>query len=640
MKQRSLKRYLALTTLTLLFSIYGSSVPGLAQNDTAPTESTGEEYLRKTGLISIDPITGQSYVIFEAVTNKVDTTGGVISKKGGRWYISPLCTFQIPAKLPKPIISGNQAIYSLKMAAFNMALLQDAASKINGSLNGFEIPLNKVQSFVGLMPIQKITFNPPEDLQLSIADIGKGTPGQKLTLSEDVIVELKVPLQNQNLFEDRVASTNGLPCTVNLVYNALNLKKQLVKFTGIDIQNTDSYRKLEQQGAAVVNAKQVQDMLMDVSRSKNWEQFEDPGMVNKLNDKSFDIFVKMINSTEEQKNIDAASATKMDEKIRNGTGLSADEFKPITLMRDVVSKIQDISDYNLANKVMNSEYEASKEKWDVSASAGWGPFSASVGYSKENQTAKSNFFSNNTELKQFQDKYVETKGPDAVFKMRGINLLETGKFQSKLTSLAEMVSFEPSIEPATLVIPSKLHVNTELAGKQFQFLPVGSIVAYGGDKDQLPENWAVCNGAEVESSKYPILAQKLNSLWGAAASGKVKLPDLRGYFLRGVDDGSGRDPDAQRTVGSVQSDSTKMPNSSFGTSLKGGHDHNVPTWTGVLGGNLEISTHQAGFPHAAALDYFPAIPTSRVEDHSHDITGGDVETRPKNADVFWIIKLK
>lgn len=592
-------------------------------------------------------MTGQACTIFEAVTNKIDTTGDIIKKNPGKWYISPVCAFPLPAKIPTPIINGGKAIYSLKMTSFNLPLIQNAAAKINGSLIGFQIPLNNVESFVGLMPIQKLSISiPDEDLRIQTISLGNGSPGEKVSLSQDVSIELKVPIENREAFEDRVASTNGLPCQASILYNVLNLKKQLIKFTGLDIQNTSSYNKLNQQGAEVVNAAQVQDMLIEVSRSKNWAQFEDPGMHNKLSDKSFDIFVKMINSMEEQKAIDTAAASAMDERIRKGTGLSSDEFKPITLMREVVSKIQDVTDYKQANAIMNSEYEASKEKWDVSASAGWGPFSASVGYSKENQTAKSSFFSNNAALKQFQDKYIETKGPDAIFKMRGIHLLDTGKFQAKLASLAEMVSFEPSVQSAPLTITSKLQVNTGANEERYQYLPVGSIVAYGGDKAQLPKNWAVCNGDEVESAKYPVLAQKLNTLWGAATSGKVKLPDLRGYFLRGVDDGSGRDPDTSRTVGSVQQDATRKPNTPFltGDEVRSPgqprHHHQDPTYNNVVG-PYELAGSSAGIT-TWHFDYgAQSAPTSEATPHYHAVeSGGDSETRPKNADVFWIIKLK
>lgn len=614
----------------------------------SPADATGEEYLRKMGLTTIDPVTGQSYTIFEAITNRVDTTSGVLSKKGGRWYISPLCVFQLPAKLPTPSVSDTEAIYSIKMSAFNPSLLQDAASKINGQLSNFQIPLNQVQSYVGLMPIQKVSFNIADDLKVTIADIGKGTTGQKVSLSQDVVIEVRVPISNRAAFEQRVTSTNGLPCSVSVVYNAINLKKQLIKYSGIDIQNTDTFHKLNQEGAAVVNSSQVQDMLMDISRSKNWEQFEDPNMRNKLSDKAFDMFIKMINTTDEQKSIDSASASNMDEKIRKGTGLSAEEFKPITLMRQVVSKIQDTSNFEEANKVMNSEYEANKEKWDVSGSAGWGPFSASVGYSKENQTSKSKFFSNDTELKQFKDKYIETSGPDAVFKMRGIHLLETGKFTAKLASLVDMISFEPSVEQGTIVITSQMQMNSALKADQYQFMPVGSVIAFGGKRELLPSNWAVCEGQEVAVSEFPVLYQKLKDFWGTAAAGQFKLPDLRGYFLRGIDGGSGRDPEnasrvasganSSSDVGSIQSDSTALPHSSrFVTDDENAHTHQDPTYNGVPG-NYELASSSSGTWHE---DYGPqAAPTGPGSPHHHSvISGGDSETRPKNAYVYWIIKL-
>jgi microcystin-dependent protein len=138
------------------------------------------------------------------------------------------------------------------------------------------------------------------------------------------------------------------------------------------------------------------------------------------------------------------------------------------------------------------------------------------------------------------------------------------------------------------------------------------------------------------------------------------LPDYRGRFLRGVDEGAGRDPDApSRTapspggnsgdaVGSIEPWSTGMPNAGFSpnlsfsgqTDVQGAHSHVYNT--------VSITQGYYGYPYYY-INYVtgtPSATTSISGAHSHNVTGtvtgtiggGDKETRPVNAGVFWIIK--
>ena len=67
---------------------------------------------------------------------------------------------------------------------------------------------------------------------------------------------------------------------------------------------------------------------------------------------------------------------------------------------------------------------------------------------------------------------------------------------------------------------------------------------------------------------HPELFAAIGTAWGSPSSKRFNLPDLRGLFLRGVDAGSGRDPDVNKRqaskpggndigVGSVQDDSVQ-----------------------------------------------------------------------------------
>lgn len=162
--------------------------------------------------------------------------------------------------------------------------------------------------------------------------------------------------------------------------------------------------------------------------------------------------------------------------------------------------------------------------------------------------------------------------------------------------------------------------------------PPGTVVAYVGDT--APTGWLMCNGAELPRASYPLLAALIAPAavaprFGNAANpvDNFKLPDFRGYFLRGVDGAAGRDPDkAARTamaqggaagnaVGSVQADEFKS------------HQH-------VLTG---INWMQSGVAGSGVFNDGQSQVKNQVSNPPVSAAGGS-ESRPKNAYVNYIIK--
>ena len=157
-------------------------------------------------------------------------------------------------------------------------------------------------------------------------------------------------------------------------------------------------------------------------------------------------------------------------------------------------------------------------------------------------------------------------------------------------------------------------------------VPPGTIIAYGGDSP--PAGWLICNGANgYNPASLPALFAIIGYRFGGFTSGGVHYfltPDLRGRFLRGRDGGVGRDPEStSRTamysegatgdnVGSVQDDQFKA------------HKH---TWLGSNGNNSP-----------ANVDFTANEFGSKNENQDTSQTGG-TETRPKNANVNYIIKI-
>jgi microcystin-dependent protein len=63
-------------------------------------------------------------------------------------------------------------------------------------------------------------------------------------------------------------------------------------------------------------------------------------------------------------------------------------------------------------------------------------------------------------------------------------------------------------------------------------VPPGTIIAFAGNK--IPNGYLLCDGSELEISKYPQLFEAIGTIYGGNASSRFKLPDFRGVFLRGV----------------------------------------------------------------------------------------------------------
>src|SRR5215472_16484252 len=70
--------------------------------------------------------------------------------------------------------------------------------------------------------------------------------------------------------------------------------------------------------------------------------------------------------------------------------------------------------------------------------------------------------------------------------------------------------------------------------------PIGSIIAYGGEIDRAWEDqngWLRCDGRLLDNT-LPDNVDLFNAIgfaWGGDGDTKFNVPDLQGFFLRGVD---------------------------------------------------------------------------------------------------------
>ena len=151
--------------------------------------------------------------------------------------------------------------------------------------------------------------------------------------------------------------------------------------------------------------------------------------------------------------------------------------------------------------------------------------------------------------------------------------------------------------------------------------PLGSIMAYGGTT--APAGWLLCDGSLYGNTTYPALYAVIGTSYGGSTN-VFNVPDFRGRFLRGVDSSAigvaNNDPDHySRTamnaggntgnrIGSVQADTLKS------------HSHGTDVIQNTYWNQCCNATLEAG-PGTGTTSPF----------------GGN-ETRPKNANVNYIIK--
>jgi hypothetical protein len=195
--------------------------------------------------------------------------------------------------------------------------------------------------------------------------------------------------------------------------------------------------------------------------------------------------------------------------------------------------------------------------------------------------------------------------------------------------------------------------------------PVGTIAAFGGGTfENVPPGWLPCDGravrqepnlANADEKHYPLLFKAIGFSWSSTVTpdfppGFFRLPDLRGFFLRGLDGGRKVDPDAARrvnsrvpgervgdVVGSSQPDAFRSHNhpatSSSSSSVSPNphaHGYREPD-----GGGSSGARGNQGLAGRVTSETSLSVSTSTTTTIGE--TGGG-ETRPKNVSVLWIIK--
>lgn len=175
-----------------------------------------------------------------------------------------------------------------------------------------------------------------------------------------------------------------------------------------------------------------------------------------------------------------------------------------------------------------------------------------------------------------------------------------------------------------------------------------------------PDGWLKANGATVSRSAYSDLFSRIGTTFGAGnGSTTFQIPDLRGEFIRGWDDGRGID--GARVLGSSQVDQNKShshtgstssdSHSHTGTTSSDSHDHGstrrYPSGSGssvrgfdqATGGGW--SNWESGGGSPLSSDSHNHSFSTSSDSHSHTVTtnpDGGSEARPRNIALLACIK--
>lgn len=161
-------------------------------------------------------------------------------------------------------------------------------------------------------------------------------------------------------------------------------------------------------------------------------------------------------------------------------------------------------------------------------------------------------------------------------------------------------------------------------------MPVGAVIPYAGSDDYSPDEptWLACNGNSYKSALsnyknlFAVIAHRFTDTVGAA---NFQVPNLTGIFIRGLDSGRGKDPDAQKREAAPD-----------GTT--GAHVGTLQKY-GTSAADFKITIPH--FPPGRTLGAFAVQGNDNLHDANRTSTvsfsGGVSQSRPKNASVQFYI---
>jgi len=206
------------------------------------------------------------------------------------------------------------------------------------------------------------------------------------------------------------------------------------------------------------------------------------------------------------------------------------------------------------------------------------------------------------------------------------------------------------------VLSGSIQFNSTIPGG----IPTGTVVPYAANS--APSGWVICDGSlygrtALDPSPQPNLFGVIGTTYGFTTISNFAVPDLRGMFVRGFDNGRNIDP--LRVFGTTQADAFKSHNHTAGAESE--HTH---AFSGTTGDRSASHTHgyvrtnvggtgTTGPNNTFNRNAFATNTDGESNGHTHNFSGttgagsshthtisdeGGTETRPQNVAMNYIIK--
>ena len=156
----------------------------------------------------------------------------------------------------------------------------------------------------------------------------------------------------------------------------------------------------------------------------------------------------------------------------------------------------------------------------------------------------------------------------------------------------------------------------------------------------IPTGYLECNGAAVSRTTYAALFAIIGTTYGTGnGSSTFNIPDLRGEFVRGFDNGKGTD--SGRSVGTSQGSANLSHGHSVSASVSDpGHNHATSLGNNrvfLVGGSQHVGFGGAGgYP---GQDFSMSNANTGISVSISQSNAGGGEARPRNIAMMYIIKV-
>lgn len=177
---------------------------------------------------------------------------------------------------------------------------------------------------------------------------------------------------------------------------------------------------------------------------------------------------------------------------------------------------------------------------------------------------------------------------------------------------------------------TKLQATCKINGVEFDgstdinATPAGAVQFFA--MSTAPVGWVKANGAAVSRALYANLFAAIGTTFGAGdGENTFNLPDLRGEFLRGWDDGRG--VDSGRTLGLFQVDTVQRMTGEVGNITFNGDDYATGVFSRRLMSHIQIGT------------ITPLTGNFKIVFDSAAVARTSAETRPRNTALLACIKI-